>query len=173
MNLLIMIKNFHHVRPVKTKSCLQTSDFPKKTLNTAVKRTFANLALNVLTVARTSRPSLVTWDSVATVLEGKQAWCVTQSCRLPSWRLTLFTPKNRLVSAITSSATCNKLSHRTRSQSGLRRSAAELCALQTLYTFENSITLATSQNVFTVNAFKDEKWKMLWTILFSDQKRWN
>lgn len=108
MNLLIMIKNFHNVRPIKTKSCLQTSYFPKKTLSAAVKRTFANLAFNVLTVARTTRPSLATWDSVATVLEGKQARCVRQSCRLPSWHLTLFTPKNRLVSAITSSATFNK-----------------------------------------------------------------
>lgn len=60
MNLLIMIKNFHNVRPIKTTLCLQTSDFPKKTLKTAVKRTSANLAFNVLTVARTTRPSLVT-----------------------------------------------------------------------------------------------------------------
>lgn len=60
MNLLIMIKIFQNVRPIKTKSCLQTSDFPKKTLSAAVKRTFANLAFNVLTVARTTQPSLAT-----------------------------------------------------------------------------------------------------------------
>lgn len=52
MNLLIMLKTFHNGRAIKAKSCLQTSDFPKRTL--------ANLAFNVLTVARTTRPSLAT-----------------------------------------------------------------------------------------------------------------
>lgn len=113
------------------------------------------------------------------VLEVKQAWCVTQSCGLLSWRLTLFTQESiRLCYHL--SCRLKRTKHSTRKQQGVRgtptkhgctlcfrapqcqRRILMICQLISIQVLQRLPTIPVKKVFGTTNVFSwNEGWKRM------------